>query len=138
MLAILALVMAASLQCQAGFPDGPEGLRGPTVVRKAQPEYTKEAIAARVEGVVVLSAQIGLNGRASDIGVVRGLGHGLDQKAVECLKKWRFCLRMKWGTPVAGYATVEIRFRLPTAADAQQEPDQGVRLRTRASAPHGY
>jgi len=46
MLALLSLAMAASLQCQAGFPDGPDGFRGPALVRKAQPDYTKEAIAA--------------------------------------------------------------------------------------------
>jgi protein TonB len=113
MLAILSLVMAASLQCQAGFPDGPDGFRGPAVVRKVQPEYTSEAIAARVEGTVVLNAHIDVDGRASEIKVVRGLGHGLDQKAVECLQKWRFCSRMKWGTTVVGYATVEIQFQLP-------------------------
>jgi TonB family protein len=113
MLAILALVMAASLQCQAGFPDGPDGFRGPAVVRMVQPQYTKEALKARVEGMVVLDTQVGVDGQASEIKVVRGLGHGLDQKAVECLKKWRFCPRMKWRAPVAAHASVEIEFRLP-------------------------
>jgi len=53
-------------------------------------EYTNEALAAKIEGDVILSLMVGPDDVPSDIKVVRGLGMGLDEKAVECLQPWRF------------------------------------------------
>jgi TonB family protein len=85
----------------------------PGVIQKADPEYTKEAIEAKLEGFVVLAATIGIDGTAAEIRVVRGLGQGLDEKAVECLQKWRFEPGTRDGEPVPVKATIEIRFHLP-------------------------
>jgi periplasmic protein TonB len=49
----------------------------------------------------------------TEIKVTRGLGKGLDEKAVECLRKWRFSPATRHGEPVPAKATVEIVFRLP-------------------------
>jgi protein TonB len=48
----------------------------------------------------------------SEIKVVRGLGSGLDEKAVECLQQWRFTPAMRNGEPVPEKASVEINFRI--------------------------
>jgi protein TonB len=86
----------------------------PTVRHKVEPEYTDDARKAHIQGTVVLSAEIGADGRAHDIRVVegRGLGYGLDEKAVECLKQWEFLPGVKDGELVAVAATVEILFRM--------------------------
>jgi len=59
-------------------------------IYKIAPVYTTEARLAKIEGDVVLGALINEKGRAKNIRVIRSLGHGLDEKAVACLRKWRF------------------------------------------------
>jgi protein TonB len=85
----------------------------PVVIHKVEPVYTSEAIAAKLEGTVILSAMVGTDGVASGIHMERELGKGLDQKAVECLQAWRFKPATNHGEPVATKVTVEINFRLP-------------------------
>ena len=78
---ILAAVVAAA-QAQT-FPS--PNISPPKVIHKVDPQYSKEALDAGLEGTVVLSVVISADGRALDIHVVRSLGKGLDQKAIECL-----------------------------------------------------
>jgi TonB family protein len=85
----------------------------PAVIHKADPEYTPQALEARLVGAVMLSVVVDTEGNATEIKVVRGLGNGLDEKAVECLQKWRFTPGTRFGEPVPVKATVEINFRLP-------------------------
>jgi protein TonB len=85
----------------------------PKVTRSAQPEYTQEAAEAKLHGVVMLSLVVDVDGTPSAIELVRGLGKGLDEKAVECLRKWRFTPATRHGEPIPAKATVEIVFRLP-------------------------
>jgi TonB family protein len=85
----------------------------PSVIRKAEPEYSEEARDAKVEGTVILSAEVGTDGVPSDIKLVRALGKGLDQKAIECLESWRFKPAAFYGEPVPVRVTVEMAFRLP-------------------------
>jgi periplasmic protein TonB len=84
----------------------------PIVIQKTEPQYTKEALDAKIEGVVTLSSVIGADGVPSYIQLVRGLGMGLDEKAVECLKQWRFRPASNHSEPVAAKVTVEMNFRL--------------------------
>ena len=86
----------------------------PVLIHRVEPEYTEEALDAKIEGEVVLSTTIGADGVPADIKVVRKLGYGLDDKAVECLKAWRFKPATSHGEPVPTRATVEMNFRLPT------------------------
>src|SRR5687767_1091788 len=69
----------------------------PIAVYKVTPEYTQNAREARIEGKVLLRANISKTGKAERIRVIKSLGHGLDQKAVECLRKWRFQPALKQG-----------------------------------------
>jgi TonB family protein len=86
---------------------------GPKLIHKTDPQYTKEALDVKLEGTVVLSLVITVDGVPSEINVVRGLGSGLDEKAIECLQLWRFIPAMRYGEPLPQKATVEINFWLP-------------------------
>lgn len=102
----------------AGSPDSEgvyrpgNGVSRPTLLRKVEPEYSEEARKAKIAGVVVLYCVIGPDGKAINIRVIKGLGYGLDQKAIEAVKKWKFDPGRKDGKPVAVAATMEINFRL--------------------------
>jgi protein TonB len=85
----------------------------PKVIHTVQTEYTPVALADKVEGSVILSAVVGLDGTPSEIHVVKGLGNGLDQKAVESLTQWRFRPATYDGKPVEMKIQVEIGFRVP-------------------------
>jgi periplasmic protein TonB len=113
-LAVLCLITAISLYSQE--ISHTTDLR---VIHKVEPEYTKEALDAKIEGTAILSSMIGTDGVASDIKLVRGLGKGLDEKAVECLRQWRFAPATKFGEPVSTKATIEINFRLPQSPNSK-------------------
>jgi periplasmic protein TonB len=107
--ALVLLAAAVALQAQAAKSE----TTPPQVIRNAAPEYTDEARNARAQGTVVLTAQIGTDGIAHDIRVLRHMDYGLDDKAVECLRKWLFQPGTRNGVPGSMTVTVEINFRVP-------------------------
>ena len=84
----------------------------PTLISKSEPEYSEEARKAKYSGTVLLTIVVDVNGLPRDIKVVRPLGLGLDEKAIEAVMKWRFRPGMKGGHPVPVQAQVEVAFRL--------------------------
>ncbi len=88
------------------------GVSAPTVLFKVDPEYSEEARKAKYQGTVLLSIEVDTSGRATNIQVVRSLGLGLDEKAIEAVKKWKFKPGIKDGKPVMVAATIEVNFRL--------------------------
>src|SRR5712691_2357322 len=88
------------------------GVSPPRVLYNPDPEYTEEARKAKYQGVVVLWLIVGQDGRTKDIRISRSLGMGLDQKAVEAVKLWKFEPAKKDGSPVAVQMNVEVNFRL--------------------------
>src|SRR5438093_7665521 len=62
----------------------------PTVVSRVEPRYSDAALAARVQGTVVLEAVISADGVPKIVRVVRSLGYGLDESAIAALERWRF------------------------------------------------
>ncbi|MBX9600683.1 MAG: TonB family protein [Bryobacteraceae bacterium] len=88
------------------------GVSAPQVLLKVEPEYSEEARKARWQGVVVLSVVVDEKGQPRDLRVVRSLGLGLDQKAIEAAEKWKFKPGLKDGRPVPVAATIEVNFRL--------------------------
>jgi TonB family protein len=90
----------------------PRITRGPEVVYSPEPEYSEEARKVRFQGTVVLSVEIGADGRTSNIRVMRAVGLGLDEKAVEAVSRWRFRPAIAGDRPVAVTALVEVSFHL--------------------------
>jgi TonB family protein len=77
-----------------------------------EPEFTEAARKAKFQGVVSLNVVIDTRGTISDMKIERGLGLGLDEKAFDCLKKWRFAPATRNGEPVNIPMHVEINFHL--------------------------
>src|ERR1051325_2051161 len=73
----------------------------PTLVRKIEPEYTAEARSRRLEGVTTLSVEITKEGVAGAVRIVRSLDPGLDARAVQAVKQWRFRPGKRNGQAVA-------------------------------------
>jgi periplasmic protein TonB len=108
----------------AGFGDGEDGSDGggpyrvggsvsaPSVLYKVDPEYSEEARKAKYSGTILISVIVDQEGRAQKMKVVRSLGLGLDEKAMEAVAKWKFKPGMKDGHLVAVRATIEVNFRL--------------------------
>jgi bla regulator protein blaR1 len=95
--------------------DGKEpGVTLPKVISEVKPRYTPEAMRARIEGTVMLSAVVQTDGNPADIEVTQSLDteYGLDEQAVAALSQWRFEPGLKDGKPVPVRVTIEMRFWL--------------------------
>jgi TonB family protein len=88
------------------------GVTAPVVIFKKDPEYSEEARKAKYQGTVLLAIEVDPSGKATNIRVVRSLGLGLDEKAMEAVKLWKFKPGYRNGTPVTVAATIEVNFRL--------------------------
>ena len=88
------------------------GVSAPRALDTPDPEYSEEARKAKYQGTVVLWLIVDANGAPREIKVARSLGMGLDQKAIEAVRKWKFEPAMKDGRPVAVQINVEVNFRL--------------------------
>jgi len=84
----------------------------PRAIFMPDPEYTELARKKKVSGVIVLWLTVGVDGKTHDITVDRGLGYGLDEKAVEAVSRWRFTPALKDGEPIERRINVEVNFRL--------------------------
>jgi len=88
------------------------GVSKPEILHQVQPEYSEEARKAKFSGTVTLRIVVDASGHVSEAKVVRGIGLGLDEKAIEAVNKWTFKPGTKNGTPVAVIANIEVNFRL--------------------------
>jgi len=95
------------------FRAGSGGVGYPQCVYCPNPTFTEEARKSKYQGTVLLRAIITVDGRATNIQVVKGLGLGLDEKAIEAVRNWRFKPALgPDGRPVAAWAPIEINFRI--------------------------
>ena len=88
------------------------GVSAPRPIYKPDPEYSPEARQAKYQGAVVLSLIVAADGTPRNLRVARSLGMGLDEKAIEAVKQWRFEPARRNGKPVAVAVDVEVSFRL--------------------------
>jgi TonB family protein len=88
------------------------GVSAPKIIYQPDPEYSEEARKAKYQGTCVLWLVVGADGKPREIRVQRTLGLGLDEKAIEAVKTWRFEPALKDGKPVAVQINVEVSFRL--------------------------
>jgi len=88
------------------------GITAPILVNEVLPEYSEEARKARFQGTVVLNTIIREDGSVQVMKIVRGIGFGLDQNAMNAVLQWKFKPARRNGKPVAAYLNVEVSFNL--------------------------
>lgn len=95
------------------YVGGTPGVTSPIPIVMTTPHYTDDAIRAKVQGVVLLQAVVRKDGHTDSFRILRGLGHGLDEAAIqEISTKWRFRPGTKDGRPVDVIAVIEVQFQL--------------------------
>jgi bla regulator protein blaR1 len=83
----------------------------PKLIFAPDPQFSDEALQAKYQGVCVLSLIVDAEGRPRRLHVVRHLGMGLDQKAVEAVEQYTFKPAMRFGKPVAVEVNIEVNFK---------------------------
>ncbi|MBZ5725485.1 MAG: energy transducer TonB [Acidobacteriia bacterium] len=108
-----------------GYGDGPGGggvtsgdarfqgtITQPVLLWKIEPEYTEEARRAKIQGTVLLYVEVDARGQPQNIQVHQSLGLGLDERAIEAVRRWKFRAGTRNGKPYLTTAVVEVNFRL--------------------------
>ena len=90
------------------------GVTLPRVIREVKPQYTSDAMRAKIQGAVLLQCVVRPDGSISDVQVVRSLDptFGLDQEAMKAARQWRFAPGTRMGQPVSVQITIELTFTL--------------------------
>jgi periplasmic protein TonB len=88
------------------------GVRAPVLIHSVEPQFTDQAREANYQGTVTLQIIVDAQGVPQDIHVVRSLGKGLEEKAIEAVRQYRFKPAVYQGSPVAVQMQVEVEFRL--------------------------
>jgi len=88
------------------------GVSAPVLLYAPDAEFSDEARRARYQGVCIVQTIVDAQGTPQEPRVVRSIGHGLDEKALEAVRKYRFRPAMKGNIPVPVMITVEVNFRL--------------------------
>ena len=100
----------------AGIGGGPyrpgSGVEPPTLLREVKPDYSEEARRRGLSGEVLMTLVVLHDGSVADVRVIKGLGYGLDERAVTAVRQWRFAPGHRHGAPVDVQVEVAIEFRL--------------------------
>ena len=88
------------------------GVSSPVLTFKVDPEFSEEARRAKFMGVVLVNLIVDQNGNPQNVHVLRGVGMGLDEKAVAAVKQYRFKPAREAGKPVAVELNVEVNFQI--------------------------
>jgi periplasmic protein TonB len=100
----------------AGAGGGPyrpgSGITPPSILREIKPVYTEDGRRRGVEGDVVMEVVVRSDGTIGNVRVVHGLGSGLDQRAIDAVRQWRFNPARRHGTPVDVMVEIAVEFKL--------------------------
>ena len=88
------------------------GITAPSILREVKPDYTEEGRRRNLEGDVVLEIVVRSDGSVGNVKLLQGLGAGLDQRATEAVRQWRFSPAKRYGTPVDVIVEVAMEFKL--------------------------
>jgi TonB family protein len=88
------------------------GIEPPRLLREVKAVYTDEARRRGIEGEVLVEIVVGRDGSVGDVRVLRSLGHGLDRKAIEAVRQWRFAPARRQGAAVDVIVEVSLQFKL--------------------------
>jgi TonB family protein len=100
----------------------------PQVLEPSKPEYTQEGVEANIEGTVTLEGHVDIKGEVSRLRVIKGLGYGLDQKAIDAVLGWKFRPALRNGAPVEAITQIEVDFRIPAWYRAVSTEEPAVRI----------
>lgn len=99
-----------------GYGGGPfrpgSGVEPPRLLREVRADYTDEARRANIEGEVELEIVVRRDGTVGDVRLLRGLRGGLNERAINAVRQWRFAPGRMKGTPVDVVVQVGVEFRL--------------------------
>ena len=87
-------------------------VRPPIAIFTPDPEFSEEARKAKFSGNVVVSLIVGADGKPRNVHVLRGVGMGLDEKAVEAVQQYKFKPALQNGKPVAVYLNIDVTFQI--------------------------
>jgi TonB family protein len=99
-------------------PNG--GMSPPRAIQFSAPGYTPEALASGIEGVVTFVAEFDRDGNFTVLHMAKGLGYGLDEKALEALLQWRFAPAFRSGRRVGVIANIDVSFHLPIRVEMKK------------------
>ena len=88
------------------------GIVAPSLLREVKPDYSEDARRRGIEGDVVLEIVVRSDGGVGSVKVLQGLGAGLDQRAADAVRQWRFSPARRLGTPVDVVVEVAVEFKL--------------------------
>jgi protein TonB len=88
------------------------GITPPKLLREVRPDYTEDGRRRNIEGDVVLEIVVRRDGSVGDVKLLQGLGAGLDQRAIEAVRQWRFSPAQRQGAPVDVIVEVAVEFKL--------------------------
>jgi periplasmic protein TonB len=99
-----------------GIGGGPyrpgSGVDPPRLLKEVRADYTDQARRSNVAGEVVLEIVVRRDGSVGDVRVLQRLGSGLDQRAIDAVRQWRFAPARLKGTPVDVIVEVAVEFKL--------------------------
>ena len=88
------------------------GVSAPQLIFQVEPEFSEEARKAKVAGNVLVTLIVDTSGHPQRVRVLRGIGMGLDEKAIEAVKQYRFKPAMEGGKPVPVEVNVDVNFQI--------------------------
>lgn len=88
------------------------GVSAPQVIHSVEPQFTAQARSANYQGVVAVQLIVDSQGFPQNVRVVRHLGMGLDEEAIDAVKQYRFRPAIYQGHPVSVQMVVDVEFRL--------------------------
>jgi periplasmic protein TonB len=88
------------------------GITAPSIQREIKPDYTEEGRRRNIEGDVVLEIVVRSDGTVGSVKLLSGLGAGLDERAIDAVKQWRFNPAHRYGVPVDVIVEVAVEFKL--------------------------
>jgi TonB family protein len=116
------------------LPGDSADFTGPAVLTRVDPEYSAEGLLARLEGSVTIAASVAKDGSITGLQLLRPLGLGMDEAALNAVRRWTFAPATDHQQPVPGVIPVTIQFHLPSRTPGWHvtkiqfaEPDAAVR-----------
>ena len=96
------------------------GITPPQIVREVKPDYTDDARRRGIEGDVVLEIVVRRDGSVGEVKVLQGLGGGLDRRAIDAVRQWKFSPAKRFGTPVDVLVEVAVEFKLRSSERSER------------------